>query len=108
MILAIAPMIAEGLIIYNRDVEQAFTQSKTAIIDLSNLTYRQNSVMKWVYPKIKLLFLNLPLYGVPESGNHWYNTYHMHHSKNLGLIKSSYDPCLLIRIDNEYSGMIGV
>jgi hypothetical protein len=36
-----------------------------------------------------------PLYGVPEAGNHWFKTYHRHHTENLGMQQSTYDPCLL-------------
>ncbi|KAI0994039.1 hypothetical protein K3495_g14143 [Podosphaera aphanis] len=52
--------------------------------------------------------LNLPLYGAPESANHWFNTYHKHHTIKLGLTKSSYDACLLIRNDSRYFGVIGM
>ncbi|KHJ31072.1 hypothetical protein EV44_g1755 [Erysiphe necator] len=55
-----------------------------------------------------IVMLNLPLHRAPESGNHWFNTYHKHHTKNLGLSKSAYDPCLLIRNDDEYFGIIGM
>ena len=41
---------------------------------------------------LKVLF---PLYGIPEAGNHWFQTYHTHHTKNLQLRESSSDPCLL-------------
>ena len=38
-----------------------------------------------------------PLYNVPEAENHWFATYHTHHKKKLGMTKSTYDPCLLLR-----------
>lgn len=36
-----------------------------------------------------------PLYGVPEAGAHWYNTYHSHHTDRLNMTAATHDPCLL-------------
>ena len=36
-----------------------------------------------------------PLYGILEAGNHWFKTYHDHHTKNLLIKTSTYDLCLL-------------
>jgi len=36
-----------------------------------------------------------PLYGIPEAGNHWFNTYHRYHTDDLRLTQSTFDPCLL-------------
>lgn len=36
------------------------------------------------------------LYGVPESGLHWFMTYHGHHITELKMVTSTYDPCLPI------------
>jgi hypothetical protein len=36
-----------------------------------------------------------PLYGVPEAGNHWFQTYQCHHCDKLGMAQSMYNPCLL-------------
>ncbi|PVH80071.1 hypothetical protein DL98DRAFT_549327 [Cadophora sp. DSE1049] len=51
----------------------------------------------------------LPLYGIPESGNHWFNTYHKHHVNSLQIETSTYDPCLLIstKESNEF-GIVGM
>ena len=35
------------------------------------------------------------LYSVPEAGNHWFATYHIHHKDKLGMKESTYDSCLL-------------
>jgi hypothetical protein len=48
-----------------------------------------------------------PLYGVPEAGNHWFNTYHSHHIKKLQMNQSTYDPCLLYT-GNTGFGIIGI
>ena len=47
-----------------------------------------------------------PLYGVPEAGNHWFKTYHSHHSQELGMEQSTYDSCLLYR--NDPFGVVGL
>lgn len=38
-----------------------------------------------------------PLYGIPEAGLHWYITYLSHQLDTLGLTRSRYDPCLLLK-----------
>ena len=51
-----------------------------------------------------------PLYGVPEAGNHWFHTYHRHHTENLHMKQSTYDPCLLFAnkgSDNGF-GIVGL
>ena len=40
-----------------------------------------------------------PLYGIPEAGMHWFNTYHNHHIDKLGMVSSTYDPCLMFNTD---------
>lgn len=36
-----------------------------------------------------------PPYGLPESGTHWFVTYHSHHRKSLSMTAAVHDPCLL-------------
>lgn len=35
-----------------------------------------------------------PLYGIPESGLHWYLTYLENHVDNLGMNRTKADPCV--------------
>lgn len=35
------------------------------------------------------------LYSVSEVGNHWFTTYHIYYKDKLGMIKSTYNLCLL-------------
>ena len=35
-----------------------------------------------------------PFYGIPEVENHWFATCHIHNKKKLGMIESTYNPCL--------------
>jgi hypothetical protein len=51
-----------------------------------------------------ILKVNKPLYGIPEAGNHWFGTYHRHHTENLGMNPSTYDPCLMSN-DNAVIGL---
>jgi hypothetical protein len=47
-----------------------------------------------------------PLYRVLEAGNHWFKTYYTHHTKNLNMTQSTYDPCLLY--SNKPFGIVGL
>lgn len=42
-----------------------------------------------------------PLYRIPESGLHWYQTYVKYHLEQLGMNRSRAYPCLLIRRKEE-------
>lgn len=46
-----------------------------------------------------------PLYGIPESGLHWYLTYLDHHLTRLGMQRSMVDPCVLLKRDKD--GLVG-
>ena len=90
-----------------RDITQAYVQAHTKLI---------RQVFAWPpeeiaeeFPEGTVFMVVLPLYGIPESGNHWFNTYHKHHVKNLQMETSTYDPCLLITSkDNPEIGIIGM
>jgi hypothetical protein len=49
-----------------------------------------------------------PLYGIPEAGNHWFTTYHRHHTKKLQMKVSTYDPCLFYSHGNPGFGLVGL
>lgn len=50
-----------------------------------------------------------PLYGLAESGVHWFETYHDHHVHALEMETSRYDSCLLVKTDGpELSGIVGM
>lgn len=92
LILAIMPTFSKILQLYLRDISQAYVQSRST---LNRTFYAQPpKEMKldlgdWILKVLK------PLYGIPEAGNHWFGTYHGHHTKELGMEVSTYDPCLL-------------
>src|SRR6266480_3650336 len=49
-----------------------------------------------------------PLYGIPEAGNHWFNTYHQYHTDDLGLTQSTFDPCLLFTDSSIGFAIVGL
>jgi len=50
-----------------------------------------------------------PLYGIPEAGTHWFNTYHKHHLEMLAMRTSTFDPCLLVTKDQDGPfGLVGM
>ena len=89
LILCLA-MVFDNRDLYLRDISQAYVQSST---NLARRFYIKPP--KEVDLGGNVLKVLRPLYGVPEAGTHWYNTYHKHHTEKLGLNPSSYDPCLL-------------
>lgn len=44
-----------------------------------------------------------PLYGIPEAGNHWFDTWMKYLTNELGLTSSCFDPCLLITLSRPFS-----
>ena len=53
-----------------------------------------------------VLLVMKPLYGVPEAGNHWFKTYYSHHMRELNMMQSTYDTCLLY--SRESFGLVGL
>ncbi|KAI0996880.1 hypothetical protein K3495_g11305 [Podosphaera aphanis] len=50
-----------------------------------------------------------PLYGLAESGTHWWATYFRHHCEKLLMETSTFDPCLLITTKEAPSfGIVGM
>lgn len=92
-----------GTTTYTRDVTQAYIQSKT---NLEREVYIR-APKELGLPADYVLKVEKPLYGIPESGLHWYLTYLSHHVDNLGMNRARTDPCLLYRHkDNEIDGII--
>lgn len=54
----------------------------------------------------EVLIVVKPLYGVPESGLHWFLTYQDHHVNNLGMKSTIIDNCVLYkRNETHLEGM---
>lgn len=106
IILSLAAMTNETTGLYLRDISQAYVQSTTTLNRefyivpprelAKQLNLDDNSVVKVLRP----------LYGVPESGNHWYKTYHAHHVDQLSMQQSTYDSCLLY--STQPFGVVGL
>jgi hypothetical protein len=94
--------------LYLRDISQAYVQSVTKLnrdfyvrapAELAAiLSVSQGTILK----------VARPLYGIPETGNHWFKTYHNHHVKELSMAQSTYDPCLLHINDSTSFGIVGL
>ena len=104
LILAIAPSIVDANV-YLRDISQAYTQSTTAM--LRNVYVRAPIEME--LPPNRILRVARPLYGIPEAGTHWFQTYHTHHVQKLKMAQSTYDTCFLFSNNKENGfGLIGL
>jgi hypothetical protein len=90
IILALAACISDCHL-YLRDITQAYVQSKTPL----NRQFFIRSSRELDLPKNSILRVIKPLYGVPEAGAHWFNTYQKHHKDKLSMVESTFDPCLL-------------
>jgi hypothetical protein len=88
------------LSVYLRDISQAYVQSRTP---LDRDFFARPPTELGLEPGTILKIIR-PLYGVPEAGNHWFQTYHRHHREKLGVVQSTYDPCLLFTPKNPNSG----
>jgi Reverse transcriptase (RNA-dependent DNA polymerase) len=103
LILAFA-VILPDVKLYLRDITQAYTQSKTCL----NRAFYIRPPIELQLEEGSILRVVKPLYGVPEAGNHWYNTYHTHHIDQLDMSQSTYDPCLLYTRDTRGFGLVGL
>ena len=89
-------------ILYTRDITQAYLQSHSSLERCIYLKppLELNLSDEFVLRAIK------PLYGLPESGLHWFLTYQGHHLNRLRMSKTRMDPCLLyLRNGNRLSGV---
>lgn len=100
-------MILLGARLALRDITQAYPQLQTELTRIVLAFVLKE--LRDKYPPDTLMRVILPLYGVPESGLHWYNTYQPHHLKKLVMTTSTYDPCLMItKGTKEEFGMVGL
>ncbi|EED17240.1 hypothetical protein TSTA_022940 [Talaromyces stipitatus ATCC 10500] len=98
VVLLIATLILMGM---------AYTQSKSKLqrLIVANLP----AEMRDKYPLDSLLLVEGALYGIPEAGVHWFDTYQSHYKDRLGMETSTYDPCLLMTTKGkENFGLVGI
>jgi hypothetical protein len=89
-----------------RDITQAYTQSTTTL--KRTIISRLPKEIQHLYPADSVMVILKPLYGIPEAGTHWFNTYHNHHTEKLDMVVSTYDPCLLITTTKQAFGIVGM
>lgn len=110
LILALAPSLIKDYAFQMalRDITQAYTQSTTELQRL--IVARLPKQIQHHYPEKTVMVVVKPLYGIAESGNHWFATYFKHHREKLRLMTSTYDPCLMISEENHPTelGIVGV
>jgi len=92
--------------LYLRDISQAYIQSATNLNREFYIRPPEELRTELGMQEGTILRVLKPLYGVPEAGNHWFKTYHRHHTENLGMKQSTYDPCLLQ--SNKPFGVVGL
>jgi hypothetical protein len=110
IIMSLTPTLTKthGMTLSLRDITQAYTHSETI---LDRLVLAKLSVeLKDKYPEGTIMRVIRPLYGIAESGVHWWTTYQNHHRNLLGMMTSSFDPCLLItdQAGEDGFGIVGM
>ena len=91
--------------LYLRDITQAYVQSSTSL----NRQFYIRPPIEFGLQNGTVMKVIKPLYGVPEAGAHWFNTYHTHHINKLSMMESTYDSCLLYTDGNDKGfGVVGL
>ena len=97
--------VITGYNLFLRDIAQAYVQSTTSL----NREFYLRPPKELGLQEGFVLKVIKPLYGVPEAGAHWYNTYHTHHTEKLSMGLSTYDSCLLFtNSDSTGFGVVGL
>ncbi len=87
---------------YSRDISQAYSQAHTNL---------ERPVYLIAPPEMQLadddvLLVRKPLYGIPESGLHWFLSFQGQHIKHLHMVPTKMDPCILSsRSNGEIDGI---
>jgi hypothetical protein len=88
------------------EISQAYNQSTTQLNRDFYIKPPYKLTDRIGLPRDTILKVVKPLYGVPEAGNHWFKTYHTHHTVELGIEQSIYDPCLVYQ--KAPFGVVGI
>ncbi|OWT43021.1 polyprotein [Pochonia chlamydosporia 170] len=106
LMIALAPSLFQrGIILWIRDITQAYVQSQTPL--QRTIIAKIPEQLRGRYPEGTIMVVVKPLYGIPEAGTHWWATYSTHHREKLKMATSTYDPCLLISECDKF-GIIGM
>ena len=94
----------KGLKVFLRDISQAYVSSDKKLLREIYITPPKELGLS---PDIMWKVIR-PLYGLPESGVIWFETYIAHHHDKLKMKSSEVDPCLLYRKDknSQVDGLI--
>lgn len=106
VIMAICLMTGTDVTLNLRDITQAYIQSSTNLQRIVLLELPKE--LKDKYPPGTVMWCIKPLYGIAESGVHWFVTYHTHHRTRLKMEQSTFDPCLLIAKDKDTFGIVAM
>lgn len=91
--------------VFSRDVTQAYIQ---ATKPLERPVYIKPPKEMGLSEDMVLLVVK-PLYGIPESGLHWYMTYLEYHMDKLDMKRTTADPCVLVKRRNgKLSGLVAL
>ncbi|XMA19477.1 hypothetical protein WAI453_012268 [Rhynchosporium graminicola] len=90
--------------VYSRDITQAYTQSTSHLIR-DFFVRPPKEILAWLHWFLRCVG---PMYGVPESANHWFGTYHGHKVKKLHMVPSTFDTCLLSVSGEAGTGALGL
>ena len=98
---------AENMSLALRDITQAYPQAQSTLQRL--ILAHLPKELEGKYPSGTIIRVIRPLYGVAESGVHWFATYQGDHRNKLEISTSTYDPCLLITDgDKDSFGMVAI
>ncbi|KAI0996097.1 hypothetical protein K3495_g12084, partial [Podosphaera aphanis] len=100
---AISLILIYGHTLFLRDIQQAYTQSETNLIRDIYCWPSPEIIEAMNLPSNTLMHIVKPLYGIPEAGNHWFDTWINYLTKKLGLKSSCFDPCLLVTHSDPFS-----
>lgn len=81
--------------VFTRDVTQAYIQRNKPL----QIPVYIEAPKEMGLSEGEVLRVVRPLYGIPESGLHWYLTYLEYHSDKLGMHRATIDPCVMIKRD---------
>lgn len=80
-----------GMRLFSHDITQEYLQSDNP---LPRTVCIRTPPYMVLYEDMVLRVVN-PLYGIPESGLHWYLTYTEHHTERQGMKRTTSDPCIM-------------
>jgi hypothetical protein len=98
-------IIKQNYVLKLRNITQVYPQSS---FELNRKIFAKlPKEFRDKYPRNTIIQVIRPFYGIAESGVHWWFIYHKHHLKELNIVTSTYDFCLLITFNGPF-GITGI